>query len=269
MLGAAIVCGGANNQLVHDRIDNRLAERGIVYCPDYLVNAGGVIQVADERHGFSFERAKAKAAGIRGGDARRAADGGGRGRHAERGGRPAGRATDGGGRRRPSASGPGASDFEGMPDGGVDACPATLGVAEELDQAVDGSRTIAPVVERDDDAVQAGTTDRQVDARLTGVDVDGRDVLGAERPPARPPAGGQHLRTDRPRAAERLQPDEERHRRVHRAEHGGGVAPGDRRGDAPDDQPRRTGRRSDRRTSAGTAAARAGRDRRDRAPTGR
>ena len=65
VLTAAIVCGGANNQLLHDRIDNRLAERGIVYCPDYVVNAGGVIQVADERHGFSFERAKAKAAGIR------------------------------------------------------------------------------------------------------------------------------------------------------------------------------------------------------------
>ena len=63
-LRATIVCGGANNQLAHDRIDNRLAERGIIYCPDYLVNAGGVIQVADERHGFSFERAKAKATGI-------------------------------------------------------------------------------------------------------------------------------------------------------------------------------------------------------------
>ena len=64
LLQAAVVCGGANNQLAHDRIDNRLAERGVLYCPDYLVNAGGVIQVADELHGFSFERAKAKAAGI-------------------------------------------------------------------------------------------------------------------------------------------------------------------------------------------------------------
>jgi valine dehydrogenase (NAD+) len=64
VLRAAIVCGGANNQLTHDGIDNRLHERGIVYCPDYLVNAGGVIQVADERHGFSFERAKAKTARI-------------------------------------------------------------------------------------------------------------------------------------------------------------------------------------------------------------
>jgi valine dehydrogenase (NAD+) len=64
VLRAAIVCGGANNQLAHDAVDNRLHERGIVYCPDYLVNAGGVIQVADERHGFSFERAKAKTARI-------------------------------------------------------------------------------------------------------------------------------------------------------------------------------------------------------------
>ncbi len=64
VLRAAIVCGGANNQLAHDGVDNRLHERGIVYCPDYLVNAGGVIQVADERHGFSFERAKAKTARI-------------------------------------------------------------------------------------------------------------------------------------------------------------------------------------------------------------
>ena len=32
--------------------------------PDYVVNAGGVIQVADELHGFDFERARAKAAKI-------------------------------------------------------------------------------------------------------------------------------------------------------------------------------------------------------------
>jgi valine dehydrogenase (NAD+) len=65
VLQASIVCGGANNQLAHDQIDNRLHERGIVYCPDYLVNAGGVIQVSDELHGFSFERAKAKTTRIR------------------------------------------------------------------------------------------------------------------------------------------------------------------------------------------------------------
>ena len=64
VLQAAIVCGGANNQLVHEGIADRLAARGVTYCPDYVVNAGGVIQVADERHGFQFERAKAKAEGI-------------------------------------------------------------------------------------------------------------------------------------------------------------------------------------------------------------
>ena len=63
-LRAEIVCGGANNQLAHDGIDDVLAGRGVLYCPDYVVNAGGVIQVADERHGFSFDRAQAKAARI-------------------------------------------------------------------------------------------------------------------------------------------------------------------------------------------------------------
>ena len=56
-LRARIVCGGANNQLAHPGIEKQLADRGIVYAPDYLVNAGGVIQVADELAGFSFDRA--------------------------------------------------------------------------------------------------------------------------------------------------------------------------------------------------------------------
>jgi valine dehydrogenase (NAD+) len=63
-LSARIICGGANNQLAHPGVEKLLADRGIVYAPDYLVNAGGVIQVADELHGFSFERAQAKAAQI-------------------------------------------------------------------------------------------------------------------------------------------------------------------------------------------------------------
>jgi len=58
-LNARIVCGGANNQLAHHGIEKLLADRGILYAPDYVVNAGGVIQVADERAGFSFERARA------------------------------------------------------------------------------------------------------------------------------------------------------------------------------------------------------------------
>ena len=57
-LTARIVCGGANNQLAHHGIEKLLADRGILYAPDYVVNSGGVIQVADELAGFSFERAR-------------------------------------------------------------------------------------------------------------------------------------------------------------------------------------------------------------------
>jgi len=64
VLPARVVCGGANNQLATPDIADRLVERGILYGPDYLVNAGGVIQVEDERHGFSFARAQSKATGI-------------------------------------------------------------------------------------------------------------------------------------------------------------------------------------------------------------
>jgi valine dehydrogenase (NAD+) len=63
-LPAQIVCGGANNQLAHEGTAALLANRGILYAPDYLVNAGGVIQVEDERHGFSFARAESKATTI-------------------------------------------------------------------------------------------------------------------------------------------------------------------------------------------------------------
>ncbi|MFV2118009.1 Leu/Phe/Val dehydrogenase [Streptomyces sp. Act-28] len=64
VLTAKVVCGAANNQLAHPGIEKDLAERGILYAPDYVVNAGGVIQVADELHGFDFDRCEAKAAKI-------------------------------------------------------------------------------------------------------------------------------------------------------------------------------------------------------------
>jgi valine dehydrogenase (NAD+) len=64
VLQAAIVCGAANNQLAHPGIEKALADRGILYAPDFCVNAGGVIQVADELEGFSFERAEQRASGI-------------------------------------------------------------------------------------------------------------------------------------------------------------------------------------------------------------
>jgi valine dehydrogenase (NAD+) len=63
-LKARIVCGAANNQLAHPGIEKVLADNGVLYAPDYVANAGGLIQVADEIEGFSFERAKAKASKI-------------------------------------------------------------------------------------------------------------------------------------------------------------------------------------------------------------
>jgi len=64
VLSAKIVCGAANNQLAHPGIEKQLEERGILYAPDYCVNSGGLIQVADELEGFSFERAQQRATGI-------------------------------------------------------------------------------------------------------------------------------------------------------------------------------------------------------------
>ena len=66
VLSARIVCGAANNQLAHPGIEKKLDERGILYAPDYCVNSGGLIQVADELDpsGFSFDRARQRASGI-------------------------------------------------------------------------------------------------------------------------------------------------------------------------------------------------------------
>jgi valine dehydrogenase (NAD+) len=63
-LTAKIVCGAANNQLAHPGIEKALEDRGILYAPDYCVNSGGLIQVADELEGFSFDRAQQRASGI-------------------------------------------------------------------------------------------------------------------------------------------------------------------------------------------------------------
>jgi valine dehydrogenase (NAD+) len=64
VLRAKIIAGAANNQLAHPGIDKVLQDRGILYAPDYVVNAGGVIQVADEIEGFNFDRAKMRATKI-------------------------------------------------------------------------------------------------------------------------------------------------------------------------------------------------------------
>lgn len=54
---AKIICGAANNQLATDAIGDELARRGVLYAPDYAVNAGGVMNVSLEIDGYNRERA--------------------------------------------------------------------------------------------------------------------------------------------------------------------------------------------------------------------
>jgi valine dehydrogenase (NAD+) len=63
-LQAQVICGAANNQLAHPGIDKLLHDRGILYAPDYVVNAGGLIQVADEIYGYCEPRARERASQI-------------------------------------------------------------------------------------------------------------------------------------------------------------------------------------------------------------
>ncbi|OOE09829.1 branched-chain amino acid dehydrogenase [Fictibacillus arsenicus] len=57
---AKVIAGAANNQLKETRHGDALHEMGIVYAPDYVINAGGVINVADELNGYNRERALKK-----------------------------------------------------------------------------------------------------------------------------------------------------------------------------------------------------------------
>ncbi len=63
-LRCSIVAGAANNQLAEDRMGDLMHEKEILYVPDYIINAGGLIQAADEMHGFDRERAMRKTAGL-------------------------------------------------------------------------------------------------------------------------------------------------------------------------------------------------------------
>jgi leucine dehydrogenase len=56
-LRTKIVCGGANNQLAEERHGHMLEDREILYAPDYVVNAGGLINVYVEMEGYVRERA--------------------------------------------------------------------------------------------------------------------------------------------------------------------------------------------------------------------
>jgi leucine dehydrogenase len=69
-LRAKVVAGSANNQLADDRHGDALKARGILYAPDYVINAGGLIYVSGDARkrngaGFDHDAALARVAGIR------------------------------------------------------------------------------------------------------------------------------------------------------------------------------------------------------------
>jgi leucine dehydrogenase len=63
-LGAGIICGAANNQLTHEGLAEQLARRGVIYAPDFIANAGGLVNVYRELHGLDEDWAREHAAGI-------------------------------------------------------------------------------------------------------------------------------------------------------------------------------------------------------------
>ena len=56
-LKCKVICGAANNQLANDEIGDEVESRGILYAPDYAVNAGGLMNVSLEIDGYNRERA--------------------------------------------------------------------------------------------------------------------------------------------------------------------------------------------------------------------
>ncbi|WP_339062533.1 Glu/Leu/Phe/Val dehydrogenase [Tepidibacillus marianensis] len=62
VLKAKLIAGAANNQLKEERHGDVLQEKGMIYAPDFVINAGGVINVADElnQNGYNRERAMKK-----------------------------------------------------------------------------------------------------------------------------------------------------------------------------------------------------------------
>lgn len=63
-LRCQIVCGSANNQLAHDGLADDLAAHGILYAPDFIANAGGLINIAVELEGYDANRARRRTAAI-------------------------------------------------------------------------------------------------------------------------------------------------------------------------------------------------------------
>jgi leucine dehydrogenase len=63
-LRCRVVAGAANNQLADDAVAAQLRERGIVWAPDFVTNAGGLIGVASEIDGYDLDEARARTAAI-------------------------------------------------------------------------------------------------------------------------------------------------------------------------------------------------------------
>ncbi len=62
-----LIAGGANNQLVSEEIGYRLHEMGILYAPDYVANAGGLINIVDELedNGYQYPRVQERIENIK------------------------------------------------------------------------------------------------------------------------------------------------------------------------------------------------------------
>lgn len=63
-LKCKVICGAANNQLATEEIGVELEKRGMLYAPDYAVNAGGLMNVSIEFDGYNRERAMRMMRGI-------------------------------------------------------------------------------------------------------------------------------------------------------------------------------------------------------------
>lgn len=57
-LKCKIICGAANNQLASKEVGKQIYEKGILYLPDYVVNSGGLINVADELESGGYDRSR-------------------------------------------------------------------------------------------------------------------------------------------------------------------------------------------------------------------
>ncbi len=59
-LKCKIIAGAANNQLASEEIAEKLVTKGIVYAPDFVINAGGIIHVAQELEGYEWKKVEVR-----------------------------------------------------------------------------------------------------------------------------------------------------------------------------------------------------------------